>query len=69
LEGSDCTLFEGDVPMLTEKGLGDVTELIKLVEVPITIRFGVLSTQQRLSMNIVDIMLSVFRRVSKLQPQ
>lgn len=41
--------------------MGGVTELFKLVEVPVTIRLGVLSTQQRLSMNIVDIMLSVFR--------
>ena len=48
------------------EGLGDVTELFRLVEVPITIRLlkpeaGVLNTQHRLSMNIVDIMLCVFR--------
>ena len=40
--------------------MGNVTEHFKLVEVPITIRFGVLSTQQRLSMDFV-VILSVFR--------
>jgi hypothetical protein len=68
LEGCDCTLFESDVPIHTEKGLGDVTEFFTLVEVPITIRFGVLSTQQQLSMNIVDIIL-YFDEFRNLQPE
>lgn len=60
MEGSDCTLFEGGHDTYGE-GVGDGSVLFKLVEVPITIRLGALSTQQRLSMNIVDIMLSAFR--------